>query len=405
MLLASLPFGMLALGLPLIAREMGAGALAIGGLFSAYSLIVVVTQPIIGRGLDRFGRRPFILAGLLGYAASNVVFGLASGVGGLYLAQLAQGVGSGLTWLAALAIVSDLAPVDGRGKEYGRIEETAFRGTLIGSLVGFALLRLLDRVNIGEGLTLVGGWRLLSLGYAVATLIAAAVVWRNVPETLRRQEGRAEESPEAPKDRQAVKDRTWRLSGQLRVFMGITVLTAGAIALPSAIFMQYLNDNVSTNLLTLALAFLPAAVAGSVLPSRLGGVSDRIGRRPPIVVALIVGGLVIAAVPFVQSLWPLAILWVLEAAVFAAAIPAEEALVTDVAGRDHEGTALGYYTAAAALGGVIGPLVGGWIYERFAAVGTFGISALLMTLGAALVLLFVREPGAGRRGHPGQNEQ
>ena len=137
-LLTSLPFGMLAFGLPLIARDLGASALAIGGLFSAYALIVVAVQPIIGHGLDRFGRRPFLIAGLLGYAVSYAAFGLTSGVASLFLAQLAQGVGSGLLWLAVLAIVSDLAPDDCRGKEYGRVEEMAFLGTLIGSVVGFA---------------------------------------------------------------------------------------------------------------------------------------------------------------------------------------------------------------------------------------------------------------------------
>ena len=144
-LLVSLPFGMLVLGLPLIARELGASAVAIGGLFSIYSLIIVVLQPIVGHGLDRFGRRPFLIIGLLGFAFSNAVFGLASGVAGLYLAQVGQGVGAGLLWLAVLSVVSDLAPDDCRGEEYGRIEEMAFRGLLLGSLVGFALLWLLSR--------------------------------------------------------------------------------------------------------------------------------------------------------------------------------------------------------------------------------------------------------------------
>ncbi len=120
---ASLPFGMLLFGLALIARELGASALAIGGLLAIYALIIVAVQPVVGYGLDRFGRRPFLIAGLLGYAFSNAIFGLASAVGGLYLAQLAQGIGSGLLWLAGLAIVSDLAPADCRGREYGRVEE------------------------------------------------------------------------------------------------------------------------------------------------------------------------------------------------------------------------------------------------------------------------------------------
>ena len=78
-LLVSLPFGLLVLGLPLIARELGASAVAIGGLFSIYSLIIVVLQPIVGHGLDRFGRRPFLIV-RAGLRLLNAVFGLASGV-------------------------------------------------------------------------------------------------------------------------------------------------------------------------------------------------------------------------------------------------------------------------------------------------------------------------------------
>jgi MFS transporter, DHA1 family, multidrug resistance protein len=395
-LLASLPFGMLIFGLPLIAREMGASALATGGLLAIYALIVVVVQPIVGYGLDRFGRRPFLIVGLLGYALSNAIFVLVSGVGSLFIAQLAQGVGSGLLWLAVLAIVSDLAPDDCRGREYGRVEEMAFRGTLIGSLVGFALLYLLSRDAFAGMLTLISGWRVLFLGFAAATLLAAAIAWRGIPESLERRGQRSDDHPEAapsvPKDQPVAMAEKWHLPGQLRILLGIVVLTAIATGILSPILIKHLSDTVSANLFIIALAFLPAAIAGSVLPSRLGGLSDRFGRRPPLIVALLVSGLAALAVPLVQSLWPLALLWVFEAAAFAAATPAEEALVVDMADGERQGTAMGYYTAAAGLGGVIGPLMGGWLYDRFAALGAFGISALLMVLGAALVLLFVREP-------------
>ncbi len=395
-LLAALPFGLLVLGLPLIAREMGAGALAIGGLFSIYSLIIVALQPIVGHGLDRFGRRPFLIAGLMGFTFSNAVFALTSGVAGLYVAQVAQGVGSGLLWLAVLSVVSDLAPADCRGEEYGRVEEMAFRGLLLGSLVGFALLWLLSRGALGDalggGLTFIAGWRILFLGYTATALLATAIAWRGIPESLPRSSDHPEETPAIPKDQPAEVPEKWRLPGQLRILLGIVILTAIAGAILGPILIKYLSDNVSANLFILALAFLPAAIAGSVLPSRLGGLSDRLGRRPPLIIALLVGGLAALAVPLVQSLWPLALLWVVEAAAFAAATPAEEALVVDLAGGERQGTALGYYTAAAALGGVIGPLLGGWLYDRFAAVGAFGTSALLMALGAVLILLFVREP-------------
>jgi MFS family permease len=169
-------------------------------------------------------------------------------------------------------------------------------------------------------------------------------------------------------------------------------VVAVGIEILSPILVKYLTDNVSAEMFVIALAFLPAALAGSVLPSRLGGLSDRFGRRLPLIIALLVGGLAALAVPMVRSLWPLALLWVIEAAAFAAAIPAAEALVIDLSGDERQGMALGYFTAAAGLGAVIGPLLGGWLYDRFAAAGAFGASALLMALGALLILLFVREP-------------
>jgi DHA1 family multidrug resistance protein-like MFS transporter len=394
--LASLPFGMLLFGLPLIARELGASALAIGGLLAVYALIIVVVQPVVGYGLDRFGRRPFLIVGLLGYAVSNAIFGLASDIAGLFLAQLTQGLGSGLLWLAALAVVSDLASEDNLGQEYGRIEEMSIRGILIGTVVGFAVLHLVSRTALGDafggGESLISGWRFLFLGFTAATLLAVALVWRGVPESLERSDDRPPQVLVAAQAKALKKVNRWRLPGQLRIFLLIVILTATAAEILSPILIKYLYDNVSTNLFMVALAFLPAALAGSVLPSRLGGLSDRFGRRPPLIIALLVSGLAALAVPFVQSLWPLALLWVFKAAAFAAAVPAEEALVIDLSGEDQQGTALGFYTAAAGLGGVIGPLLGGWLYDRFAALGAFGISTLLMVLGAVLIFLLVREP-------------
>ena len=194
-LLASLPFGMLIFGLPLIAREMGASALAIGGLLAIYSLIVVAVQPIVGYGLDRFGRRPFLIVGLLGYAFSNAVFGFVTGVGSLYIAQLAQGVGSGLLWLAVSAIVSDLSPDDCRGQ-----------GIWTGG--GNGLPRHPDRVSgglrpalaaerdpIGSGITLTDGWRVLFPRFTAATLLATAIAWRGVPESLERSGQHSDRPP------------------------------------------------------------------------------------------------------------------------------------------------------------------------------------------------------------------
>jgi len=377
---------MIVLGLPLVARELGASALVIGGLLSASALILIVVQPIIGLGLDRYGRRPFLIVGLLAYAVSSVIFALASGITGLYLAMLAQGIGAGLFWLAVLTITSDLASDDSLGESFGGVEEMSIRGILVGTLVPFALFYLLNGEALGSESSWITIWRILFLGFTATSLLAAAIVWRGIPESLQKDTDRPQ------KDRPVKSDQKWSISRQLGIVFGIVALTASAGAIISPILIKYLNDNISTSLFAIALAFLPAALAGSVLPSRLGGLSDRIGRRPLLVGALLVGAVATLAVPFVRSLWPLALVWVLEAAAFAAAVPAEEALVVDLAGNQKLGMTMGLYTAAAGLGAVIGPLLGGWLYDHIGALSVFGTAALLLALGAGSILLFVREP-------------
>ena len=382
----SLPFGILMFALPLVGREMGASALEIGGLFSIFALMLVVIRPLVGHGLDRFGRRPFLVAGLLGYATANAGYALTVDLWGLYVARLAQGLGSGLMWLAAYAIVADLAPVERRGSRYGQIEEMASRGGIAGTFVGFTLLGFLGRGDMEAGIR--DGWQILFGVYTIASLIGVVIAWRGVPETLAR---RASAPPPEATGRTGLR-RPWQLPGQLRVLMGIVLLTSSASALLAPILMIYLRDHVTQDLFQLGWAYLPAAIAGAVLPSRLGRLSDRYGRRPPMAAALLTGAVVSLLIPGLRSLWPLALLWVLEAAVFAAATPAEEALVVDLAGADRRGTAFGYYTAAAGLGAVIGPLLGGWIYDTFTAAWAFRANALMLGLGALLILLLVREP-------------
>lgn len=382
----SLPFGILMFALPLVGRELGASALEIGGLFSIFALMLVIIRPLVGHGLDRFGRRPFLIAGLLGYALANAGYALTTELWGLYAARLAQGLGSGLMWLAAYAIVADLAPADRRGGGYGQIEEVASRGGIVGTFIGFILLGFVGEGNMEAGFQT--GWHMLFVVYTIAATVGVIIAWRGVPETLQR--AATTPMPEA-RDR-GTPHRTWLPSGQLRVLMGIVLLTASASALLAPILMIYLNDHVTQDLFQLGWAYLPAAIASAILPSRLGRLSDRYGRRPPMAVALLTGAVVSLLIPGIRSLWPLALLWVLEATVFAAATPAQEALVVDLAGADRHGTAFGYFTAAAGLGAVIGPLLGGWIYDTFAATWAFRANAFMLGLGAVLILALVREP-------------
>jgi MFS family permease len=153
-----------------------------------------------------------------------------------------------------------------------------------------------------------------------------------------------------------------------------------------------LQDSLHAAVNELALAYLPAALVASVLPSRMGLVSDRLGRKKPMILGLLVGAAASALIPQLRSLIGLAALWAIESAGYAASIPAERAFVADIAGEDVRGTSYGLYTFALFLGMALGPLVGGWLYDEVGPASPFYANSVALLVGAVLVGLALREP-------------
>jgi MFS family permease len=168
------PFGILSFVLPIYGKELGATALEVGGFFSATSLVPVVVRPFLGRALDRWGRRPFLLLGLLGYVVAMVMFCLADTVFLLTAARFVQGLGQAFLWLSAYTIVADVADETGRGHNFGTIDEAVnlytfayFLGAALGPLAGGWLYD-----NLGHAQP----FYLNTVGLLVGALLVAAVL-------------------------------------------------------------------------------------------------------------------------------------------------------------------------------------------------------------------------------------
>jgi MFS family permease len=380
MFLISLPFGILSFVMPIYGKELGASAVGIGGLFSALALVPVVVRPFLGRALDRWGRRPFLLLGLGGYVAAMIVFCLSNTVALLTTARFVQGLGQAFLWLAAVTIVADVASVTRRGRDFGQIDEGMNRGALIGTTLGFAAIFALA----GFKLKLTQAWFWLFLAYTIPALIALGIAWRGIGETR------------PPATRAPIAKRPF--SRQLVALMGIVFATGASSAMVWPLLMIFLQDHLHADVRALGLAYLPAAIISSFLPSRLGHVADRWGRKLPMIGGLIVGALASALIPHLGSLIALALLWAVESASYAAATPAERAFVANIAGEDVRGSSYGLYTFAYFLGAVVGPLAGGWLYDNTNHAMPFYLNTVVLLIGAALVAAVLRETRGARRG-------
>ncbi len=67
--------------LPQICRKIGISDEYIGFIFAIAAIILVITAPIAGALSDRYGRKPFIVIGMIGYALAAFIFGYVSELG------------------------------------------------------------------------------------------------------------------------------------------------------------------------------------------------------------------------------------------------------------------------------------------------------------------------------------
>lgn len=376
--LVSMPLFILRLLLPIYGREIGASVVEIGLFFSAFSLMTVILRPLVGWGLDHFGRRGFFLAGLGGYALSMISFAFIDQAFAVIFARMFQGMSASLLWLSASAITADLAQEKERGVAFGRVSQANSRGSIAGAFIGFIVLTLPIGINGRE--SDLDRWMLLFLIYGGISLYALLIGTRGLSES---KPAISEAEPAPTKWSQ-----TWVL------LLLVTLVTGASAAMISPILIIFLQDKLKVGVEVLAWAFLPSGLVWAFLPSRMGKLADRYGSKPMMLVGMTAASISSFFIPHLGSLIALAVVWAFQSACYAASDPAEQALVARLTGKNVRGRAYGFYVMAADLGATIGPLGGAWLYQTYGAARPFYANGIILAVSAVVLLIFLKPPAA-----------
>jgi EmrB/QacA subfamily drug resistance transporter len=156
MLLASLDQTVVGTALPKIVSELG-GMSLYSWLFTAYMLAETVVIPIAGKLSDRSGRKPVFLVGMATFMAGSFLAGMSTSMEMLIACRFIQGLGAGTMMPISMATVADLYAPTERGKIQGLLGGVFALSTIIGPLLGGAIVdhsdwRWVFYVNLPIGL-------------------------------------------------------------------------------------------------------------------------------------------------------------------------------------------------------------------------------------------------------------
>jgi MFS family permease len=340
---------------PLAADETGIG-ISIG----AFAIAALAMRPVVGWASDRFGRRPLLILGGAGTVGALALHLAADTLPLFVVARSLLGIAEAFFFVALVAAISDLAPVDRRGEAINVGSLAVYLGLAIGPFLGESVLSAADFAAV---------WVAAAVAALAATLLSVFV-----PETA--------PSVLAARDGRRPRGRLFHPAG---LFPGFLVLTgawgmAGFLAFiplhASAVGM----DGAGLVLAVYALVVMVLRVAFVSLPDRMGA-----ARLSGTALAVSAVGLAVIAVAGEP------ILLVVGTAVFAGGIafmfPALIALAVSRVDENERGSVVGTTSAFLDLSFGLAPALLGAVASSSGLPVVFLLSAGVAVVGCLAMVV------------------
>lgn len=138
----------------------------------------------------------------------------------------------------------------------------------------------------------------------------------------------------------------------------------------------------------LGLSAMAHALTSTIAAPLVGMLADRIGRRPIILLSLAAYVLAFSGYLFTAAAWLLILLRGLAGLFTAGLIPAITSSVGDLAAENRRAQWIGVVNGGSSIGWIVGPLLGGLLYDQFGYVVPF-TAAMAMAVAALLLALFL----------------
>jgi DHA1 family multidrug resistance protein-like MFS transporter len=388
--LAQLGFSTILPLLPLYLTErLGASVKLVGVVVATFALVETAFKTAWGSIADRFGRKPAMIAGCLVAAVAPLVMSVLR-VPLLFVPlRFVDGIGSAALWPSAAASIAETTTPDRRATGMAVLNTAFLGGIAAGPALGLFVVGFAH--NFQAGFYLASG--LLVLGGLMAfILLPGGRPSHHADGTLIDYHPTVQ-----PAHLEAIMG-SFRTSPVLFWLYLIAFIQMFGIGMLVPIAAIYAKRVIGLGEHEIGVLFLLVVIVVALATIPAGRLADRVGKSHLITAGMVLGALGMWLIPFSERLWLLLIAGVLLGSSYALMAPAWLALVTELAPQGRLGLAVGASETVQGLGLVLGPLLGGLLWDGIGPKAPFIACAAALTAGAVIGTSVLRHGvGVGRK--------
>jgi MFS family permease len=343
--------------LPLFIKQMGGNEGQVGLAAGAFMLSAVIFRPIIGGLLDRFGRRPFIVWGLLLFALAMYMYNWIGGIVVLMGLRILHGMSWAVSTTAILTAITDIIPSARRGEGMGWFGMAMTLAMAIGPVLGI--------------------WITQNLSYHALFLVAAGL---SAAALLLMFGAKIPFQPRSGARRIELFEKSVLPVAASVFFLFIAY---GGITAFAPLFANSIKVNSGA-------FFLAYAATLALIRPIAGKLSDRYGETVVIVPGLVITISALIALSFSTGLFGVLVSAVLYGIGFGSAQPALQAATIRLARPDRKGVANASLLTATDLGIGLGAIMLGLVSQYTSYQVLFTVSAVSVAFSLLLFTFFVK---------------
>ncbi|GIO14385.1 tetracycline resistance MFS efflux pump [Cohnella xylanilytica] len=338
--------------MPKFMNELGIGGSTMGLLVATFSLTQFLFSPYAGRLADTYGRKRMIVIGMLVFAFSEALFGIASSSFLLFVSRMLGGVSAAMIMPAVMAYAADMTSDEERAAGMGYINASITTGFIIGPGIGGYIAEF--------------GIRAPFYAAGIGGVVAAGITLLFLRESLPAQAAPADSGQTAAAAPKIGLLTQLRSSYREPYFLSLIIVFVMSFGLANfeTVFGLFVDHKFGFDPQDIAFIITFGSIAGAVVQLTIfSWILNRFGEKRVISVCLLFAGIFILMTLFVHRFW---LIFAVTFIVFLAIDILRPAIGTQMSrlAKDEQGYVAGLNSAFTSLGNIAGPIVAGFLFDR-----------------------------------------